>query len=673
MNTRLTLRPGALLTFIPCLIAFALYAESVSVMPLHDDSHILARIRELGLFEVFLPDSSGGVEYRPAGTLFWMITRALSGGFVPGLLHMWNIMFHTANTALVEALFGGMSAAPARHAGPATHARRAALAGLLFATFPLSYQAIIAGAIYHPAMMFYGLAALVVWLRTRRLALPLILIMAAALSHEAGFIFGPLLLLVEYAAPAAKRAPDKRVLAGLLILAWPVAYRLLLRTMWTPASGMLTTGVTDLAPKLAYYIHGLLWPLALLLQLAGFAAPAPAWLLLGLAAAGGGIALCDSPANRRMAAAGLLWWLIAIAPNIAALPLHYVTDTPRLMYVSSAGAAIFWVAVFGSAWRYTPALARLGLVAALICAAAWSARYIRARQTEVIRLSRPFQMITADLRQAPDNARVLLINPPFVMLPARPSFDIGREGFSLWEPGNAYGPIANWLASMGGRPVAGAALLDEATLSDRNPDQSFEDRAFTRGGEFLYGVFGERAGAEALRGMIGEATYVYRFEYDRPGLRLITIAAPARDMPNPGAPMARMRDGGFEFDISAAAIQCPGYLLLDTYWRRVSGPGPGPVNVFAHAYSDAGVDLYAADKNPYDGLLRPDQLPQGIVIHEQREIRQPPGGAPVSALRIGLYRSSDGGRLRTLRANGQLWEGEEIRLPVGGASSYCVN
>ena len=118
MNIRLSRWPGALLTFAPCLVAFAIYAQSVNVMPLHDDSHILARIRELGLFEVFLPDGSGGIEYRPTGTLFWMITRALSGGFVPGLLHMWNIMFHTANTALVAALFGGLSAAPARHADP---------------------------------------------------------------------------------------------------------------------------------------------------------------------------------------------------------------------------------------------------------------------------------------------------------------------------------------------------------------------------------------------------------------------------------------------------------------------------------------------------------------------------------------------------------------------------
>jgi len=706
---------------IVCAFAFALYAPSVRLMPLHDDAHIIARIHAVSLLDIFKPESSGGVEYRPAGTMFWILTRDLFGWFVPGLLHFWNVLFHVLNVALVAALVKRLMVY-FRDRPDQGNLTRPPLIAALFALFPLSYQAVIAGGIYHPAMLLFGLAAVHAYLHFRQqhtligLAVCMLTLAAACLSHEAGFMFGPLIALVEVvialsprisANACLHRRPQHdrprtgveiigrvQPLAGALAfisLLYPVGYRLLVNTMWTPARGMLTSDTSGVLDKLLYYTQGLAWwviaPLRPLFGSFELNTPSRVALILGtVGLIALGLGLARRGGQLRLALFGLVWWLITLAPLVAALPLNYVTDTPRLMYVPSVGLAFFWGAAL------TPAIARSRRFvlnrAPLVIAGimlAWSTTYISARLEEVTRLTPAFKLIGTHLEDSPPDLKVALVNPPFLLVPVQPSFLFGREGFSLWEPNPGYGPVGNWLAATTGNYRTASAVRHIASLTDRNPYTDEPDKSFTLGrgdGRFKYGVFAPAVDDPMLRQTMLASDLTFRFDYDAPGLRLrrvarvqpITARAGVQPMATFAPTGAAIRAGALVELISGSTARCDGHVRVTLAWHNRGGPFE-PTAVFVHGIDAQGQQLFAADKDLLDGVLPINALPRDLLVTETREIADPTSSAQVQQVRVGLYSLSDATRFAATRAEGGVWAGGEVILSVTedgrGANAVC--
>ncbi len=653
-----------------CLVAFAVYANCVRLMPLHDDSHIIARIRSMTLLDIFNPASSGGIEYRPTGTLFWILTRDLFGWFVPGILHMWNVFFHVLNTALVAMLVQRLTQ---------PHPLLPFAIALLFALFPQSYQAVIAGAIYHPAMLLMGLLAMHAYLTYRRTQMPgmfllcAIALAATCLSHEAGFVFGPLIALIEMTVSTTRRERFRKVVFALAAAAllYPIAYRVLITSMWTPERGMLTTGIVGLLDKFLYYEQGLLWwVIALMRPVFGnfeLNTSSRLLLLIGLLAATGlGLWLTWRSRRVTLALFGLAWWLIALAPSIIALPFNYVTDTPRLMYVPSVGIAIFWgAALIAFVERMQQRLVRLAPLAMAGLMMMWSVTYIDARLTEVARLAPAFNLIERTFRNSPPEATVLLINPPFLLLPAQPSFLFGREGFSVWEPNPGYGPIGNWTATIGGTYRAGQAVRHIASLTARNPNSGEADKSFTLGQRFNYGVFAPAVDDTGLRQAMLTADFSFRFDYDAPGLRLrhasrILRERGAREIQT----FASFSRAAAQIKLlNAFAVHCNQRILVQLTWHN-AGEAFDPTGIFVHGYDGANNQLLTADKDLLDGILPINELPHDTVVTETREIGDATSSVQIQSVRVGLYSRADVVRFTATRADGSPWEVDAVVVPL---------
>jgi hypothetical protein len=657
---------------LSCVIAFAVYANAVQLMPLHDDHHILARIRDMRVVEVFSPASAQGFEYRPVGTVLWIFTRDLFGWFTPGVLHFWNVALHTLNVALVGTLVRRLT-----WRNHITADALPILSALSFALFPFSYQAVAAGAVYHPVMLVMGLAALHAYLSYRksptrlRFGLCASFLILACLSHEVGFVFGPLILLLEgYRAYEKRTRPYLLAIGACATLVYPVLYRLGVDSMWTPsANGLLTASTDNLLDKVLYYGQGLLWwaiaPLRPLLTSFDLNPTSRGLLLIcGVASIIVGLAIARRANRITLAIFGLAWWVLTLLPSIATLRLSYILDTPRLMYTPSVGLAIFSGACLWSlftqirwpAFRVLP----IGVFGILLM---WSSTYITSRITELRRLTPAFTVIDAAVRAAPSDAKIVLINPPFVLLSAQPSFLFGREGFSLWEP-QGYGPVEHWVGSTSGAYRPAEAIRHVISLSGRDPNSSQTDRSFTLGNDFKYGVFGREVDDAALRAALLDAANAFVFDYDAPGIRARQVSHVTRNSQPSSIAHATFVQGNARVQLlSAKATRCGAHVRLQLTWQNAGAPFAS-TGVFVHGYA-AGQKVFDADQDLLNGVLPVNALPGKLMLTETREIRSPVFFADIDAIHIGLYLRQHGTRFDALQAGlDKNWSGNEVIVPL---------
>ena len=214
--------------FVAGGLAAALYVRTINFGFFGDDPTGYFRWME-GVSWIGLFTSSPGFFLRPLVFVISKLLLLIQGGYGAPAFHFVPLILHVANTVLLGVLASALS-------------RRQTfgwLAALLFATFPLSHEAVAEfDAICHPLLTFWVLLTLVFFERGRRTGSRTYLwavyptMVLALLSHENGLILPVLLLAMEliYYPPSSVRELVRRPV--LHYFAVPVLY--LLWWLWIP-------------------------------------------------------------------------------------------------------------------------------------------------------------------------------------------------------------------------------------------------------------------------------------------------------------------------------------------------------------------------------------------------------------------------------------------------------
>ena len=419
------------------------------------------------------------------------------------------------------------------------------------AAYPFSYQAVaVYGHNVHPHIANLFLLSAHAYLSARASARPQrwwlllgLLFFLALLSHESAILLGPFLALLEWRRQGTGRlGPDLRrqltALRGapapylranapwLLLTALGVVYVLgyqLLPISRAPQAAAIDGGA--LAPRLLYALQGLTYPLTALLQrlpglpfspvMGGSAA-----LTLLLAVLAG-----RRPANRWPLFIGFCWWLAAVAVIVLSLPTGYLLNGPRLLYLSSVGAAVFWALAldglrpprrsFGLLWS--------GAAALLVVGGSW---FVQGRLAAYAQLTRPVTLMVATMADRPADEGVVFVNLPQWVAPPNQVFPVGAEFVAELGDYLFVEELVeeNLRAAAGGRPVLAVPLADlqqdpgygyavhvQGSLAELTPAR-FPDGAqviVTRYGDA--GVTAQAVGAllPAADGVLGTAGAVY--------------------------------------------------------------------------------------------------------------------------------------------------------------------
>lgn len=640
------------------LIVFALYAPASRLMLVHDDAVNIFWMSGFDVATIFAADfGSGGSSSRPLANALWIATREAFGWHIPAITHMWNVWAHALNTALVAALAARLAAlvlAPRR--------AFALLSALLFGLFPLSYQSVIwAGAVYHPLMAVFGLAAVHAALAAMRrtgppwlLALGLVLL--AVLCHEAGFLFGVGVAWISAIVASARSEPVPWPALGLgaASLAYPIAYRALLAVarFGEPASGVVAP-LADAVPNALYFAQAAVWWLvALIRPVTGLTQDAPAWIgILIVASAVATFAVVRRGPRAWLVVAGAGWTALMASVPIAVLSADYVRFGPRLLYSPSIGIALGWAAV-GAAildrLRWPAARAAVWAAVAGLCA--WSGAYVAERTDETARLTPALAAIDRAQGESNSQSRVALVNVPWWNAPTYPAFFIGAEGMPLYQHDGALEWM--WVGAQSNRPRPTRVVRHGPWV--------------TRDARWTYGQPGQDLDAATLRSLVLDSDVTYVFQYDPPGMRSVPLARVTR-APAAGVPLAVLAAtaGGRVAVSRASASLCGGLLRLTVAWRTEQ-PLTRATAVFVHGLDAGGGQRFAADRDLLDGLLPLDELAPGMELTDTRDIRLPadvPAGT-LSAVRLGAYGREDGHRLAATRVDGTAWDQDGVVVAV---------
>jgi hypothetical protein len=343
------------------------------------------------------------------------------------------------------------------------------------------------------------------------------------------------------------------------------------------------------------------------------------------------------------------WWLVAVAPSLLLLAPNYVLVSPRLMYVSSVGVALFYGALTAAVLRVlrrsTLRMAMLVLVALIL---AWCAVYVGDWVDEVSRYPAALRVIYDDMRVSNPEARVLLVNAPWWLTPAVPPFLVGTESLSLYHP--------NLLASVDNTP---------------RPEQYVRhDISLTHGDRYAYVIVGDAVDDSGLRTAILRSNYVYRFDYDSPGLRVRRLGVVSLDADR-GRMLAHLSRGNMQVTLSGASARaCGDRLWLDLAWSDVEGMSE-PVAIFVHGLDAQGEQVLSADRDLLEGYLPLDQVPPSVAVAETRLITLTPSAATVVTLSVGAYSRMDVQRFAATHADGRPWEGDAVPIPVQHTPESC--
>jgi hypothetical protein len=674
-------RPRVVLVFLCILLlgVFALYARAIALMPFHDDAVLMPAINTRTLITIFENRPYGDGHHRPMSYMPWLLTRDLFGWFSAPILHWWNVAAHVLNTALVASLAARLG----KRFGLDTPTLPAlpVISGALFGFAPLSYEAVLwASALVHPWMAMFGLFAVHAAL-SRRWGAAAVLVLAACLSHEMGFVFGALIVLMESMLAHAQRRRFSWLAIGLgtLAFAYALVYRFVLITKWTdPASRDYARSPIEIIANLAYQAQSFVaWAFSLL---GGVLQPvySQPFMLIGAAFALliGCAALVFLRARHMfLGLLTFLIWIVLIGPSTLLLTQDYVWSSPRMTYVPAIGMALFWGVAIAStvaAW-FTDTARRKNIrmgMGFLVCIGflITHARFIDLRTVEALRLTPALRQIDANLQTSLEDEKLLLINSSFVNLAAQPTYPIGKEGLPLWEYGYKVmdGPMWAWPGAVSGTVRETMNVRHAASLTNRNPDAT-GDYFFTvpNGQPFYYGIFGEEVDDAMLRQRIAEADMVYRFDYDLPGFRATRLmeVAPASTLSLSSTATLSMTNARIDIAF-AQASRCDDHVYLEITWANKRDVA-NSVGVFVHGYTADGQQVLVADRDPIGGYVPLESLPEGKAIVETREIRVP-ANTPllVATIHLGIYDRATGQRFTATRVDGTRWDNDEIIVPI---------
>ncbi|MCL4505328.1 MAG: hypothetical protein M1140_04780 [Chloroflexi bacterium] len=433
------------ITIIAVLVCagLACYGFALRLPLFWDDIFQFSWLDSVSLGQIWTMPVTGLNYFRPLAFSLWKILRLLQGHWDGGGQHLMTLALHLVNACLLAGIV--------THLAPSRKMATGLATGLLFLLFPFSFQAVVpVNSLMHPLSACLILAATLAYLLSDgrpRAPLRIISILLAGLAifaHENGALAAAMVTLT--AVCAQPRKPPKRLVADL----WPYWIAMFVSlALWrsAPRAGNplpLDAIFTQLESRLqnsTYFLQAFAFPISFLAREVKSAASTPSDSIALLAVCIPGIAAWCAVALRARRVTYALWaigWAaLAALPSIAMLSFNYVLESPRLVYLASVGAAIFWAipsAPSGgsrTADRINRALATLVVLAS----AAWGAVYIQKRADLYDRLgSAIYQLRDASERSEPCAQGVrrdtLLINYPAWFYVNQPEYLVGHDGIT---------------------------------------------------------------------------------------------------------------------------------------------------------------------------------------------------------------------------------------------------
>lgn len=628
-----------------------LYGDSVTLPFFFDDILHSRWVRAHSLLALW-----SGVEsisyYRPLPSTLWKLSLWFTGTFHPTLLHAINVALHILNAILVATLTRRIVRTP--------HRRLTGLvAGVLFLSFPFSYQAIPwVGALYHPLATSLILGAVLTALIARSAsswgwrALSLGMTVAAFFTHETALIVGGWLLGYELMYHDDDR-PWRLSPWPLVYLALGVAYTLLYFSVPRADSPLPPFTSARLTQNGAYLLQGLAFPVAPLTRWTmagwGWNDLSAAYLAAGLTVS---LLVFLSWRQRMLRALGfaLICFALAIIPSWLTLSFNYVISGPRLLYMASVGATIAWACGFQALahlgrgqWRALTSglsLLLIGLIVAFGC------HFVRARQA-IHRLGGELiWQVSKTASTTPADEQLLVINYPAWMAPDRLVYPVGHEGVEFMP---AYTDVADlaWVNSGVQREIQTAKFANT--------------RASLPG---LYcGVRGPDVEWEGLAERLRAADQVYAVHFTPEALTLVKVGTLTQTSSTGTTPLAIFDDRVtlVAAEALSAGEQIPTVQLV---WRAKEPLTDANYRIFAHLYDASGALITQADGYPMDDLYPFWLWRPGEQIEEIRYLALPGSRPPSGHYRItvGIYDGASGERLPAFAPDGARFADDAVTI-----------
>jgi hypothetical protein len=627
-------------------VAFAFYAPSLRFGFFNDDPTGHLRWMQGRSVWSLLTDASGHSYYRPLSFIFWQILYALLGRHDPFVLHLLNVLAHAANAALVVWLAHRLTG----------RWLYATLAGLLFALYPFSYEAVpYVGSFVHPLVTLLILLTLAFYIRWREgsvrwaFAAAHVTLTLAVLTQENAVITPLLMLALSLlhlaSPPALLPGRDKRVRfhtsaeRGAIT---PAALSFLIEPMIFAAIWLLvpktaearTISFAAMKANVLPFVQALVYPVA---PLANHRVTLLA--LLAIASLAILFMLARYASVTRVFAFGLIVWALASLPSILILDNAYVLGSPRLFYLASAGAALVcalpllalesllkfetWYLKFGI-WFLTFALCYLPSASYTRCELAY-----QGMAGEVGRMMAGAAQSTSQ--------ELTFVNLPYF-------FSSRGKGTECHNP--------FVFAPTGAVVIPPYADARDFVVYNGGPDRPTIALVVP---EYRPGwqTFGAPISVEQLREQLDTSRV---FVFDLIHWRFFDLSAAWQ----PNAPMSQARATLGKSQISSLKSQISNSGVVTLTWQSLAAAQD--LKVFVHVYAANGKLAAQDDGPPAAGFAPTSWWRLGDVITDTRTINVaslPPGTYRITA---GMYDGTTGERLEARGADGARLPDDEILI-----------
>ncbi len=614
-----------------CAVVALIYGPALEFPFFYDDTFDMSRT-ESQSFLSLLGGIDGYAYYRPLPFLIWKAFYQLQGFYDPVLFHALALASHILAGWLLYLLVRRL-----------TGSEWAIVPAMLFLAFPFSYQVVpVAGSLFHSLVTLFILATLYFYLLARLrgswtfMVVSIVMAGLALWTHEFGILIAGYLLVLEGVLWLTRRVrrPTPWLLAhltlgGLFVLVW-------LSVQKVPSP--VAANQEELIQKGLFFLQGMAYPVTAQLV------PLQKWLGddLGsqtLPAGGIGIGICLIVyllAGRKIliAVLAIIWSLAALVPVWWRLDWPYVQDAPRLLYLASAGAAIFWGMLATLSWRSRVLTAawRLIVVAGLAAVIWQGVQFINVRM-EMLRYGGQIVNAVTAAGKAHDGSSALFLNVPSWFSVRERMYARGHLGVTAMP---SYIGLDRVIYTHTG------AHAQAESLSFRADTETWRDYWYPHGREVT---------AEEVDAAIRAADAVYGPEIDQDRFSIRDVGG-LRRASNGGTPPAATFDGRLDL-VHAGVDGVSGSLALDLDWHvRSALDGAWLMDI---QLRDGGGQVvsewrgYALENAWAPRLWRPgDRIADRSVLH----LPGPDGTGPFSVW-LGFVPES-GSRLLPVTATGTL-------------------
>ena len=645
------------LVLLAASVALILYWPTLRLPLLYDDLLHIRITKGLDFANVWLPTEEFGF-YRPLTFLPLLLIKGAFGFYPSELLHGINVLQHALNAALLVALSWRLW----------RQKHWALAAGLLFALFPFSYQAVVVyGHNVHPTttgLILAGLHTYLSAIRAMRLATiwwvaTIFLFILGLLSHESGILFGALAAMVHWndrgrlpkidlnqPADSLRRLASRPwflfAVAGFI---YAIGYQFLNLSRAPQAS----FGAGSLWYKILYLGQGAAYPVTWFGRWLPDADPAVA--ILVLAGLGVMLALTIWSArdrdNRLPLLLGWGWW--ALASLLVALPLEtsYLLHGPRLLYLSSAGLALLWPVLIEPLYKMEK-IGRVlwGVILVVILVSNWV--YIRERLSDYTQLTAAVDRVEDVMEDSSSGEGVLLVNLPQWIDRLENNYPVGVD-----------------LVAMLGDYLFVEELIGENLDADLPVRAVLAPDLLATYPEYSYGVHKQLTGDLLIGEWAPEGSHVFITTYTNEGVqaRYVGKIAPAD---KPADPVATF--GPYDL-ISASAQSCDGLVETSATWRISQDPDRDllispTTSVFVQLIDKNGQIIDQSD-GPFLSLrLELLNLSPAWQVVDRRELKV--GQNEFGELLLGIYDYASGVRFEAEERGGAMLPDNALRIPVDG-------